>query len=159
MKVTNLRRKLVAALAAAGMLSPAAACAANLNQNLVTNGDFETVDLNTTGSFNGPKILNWLGSPSGFAYSHDASSSSAGQVPDFANGTDPPNAGHWYFTSNNAGGPSAPRIDAPGKFYQDIDVSAGDSGDAIATGYGQFNLQAYMSTFGTDKDIGQVHLD
>ncbi len=159
MKVTDLRRKLVAALAAAGLLGPGAAYAANLNQNLVVNGDFETVDLNTTGSFNGPKILNWLGSPTAFAYSHDGSSSSAGVVPDFANGTDPPNAGHWYFTSNNAGGPTAPRIDAPGKFYQDIDVSTGASADAIAIGHAQFNAQAYMSTFQTDKDIGQVHLD
>jgi hypothetical protein len=154
MKVTDLRRKLLAALSAAGMLAPGAAYAANLNQNLVVNGDFETVDLATVGDYNSPRILNWNGT-SAFAYSHDGSSSNFGVVPNYADGTPPPNAGHWYFTSNNA----VPDINAPGQFYQDVDVSTGATSDAIATGLATFNLSAYMSSYLDDTDVGHVHLD
>ncbi len=162
MKVTDLRRKLWAALAAAGMLGPAAAYAANLNQNLLVNGDFETVDLATyEATYGSPKILNWAGTSSGYAYSHDGSSSNFGIVPNYADGTPPPPVApavtnHWYFTSNKPGGPY---IDAAGKFYQDIDVSTGDSASVIATGVGAFSLSAYMSSYLDDTDVGHVQLD
>src|SRR5689334_20473173 len=97
MKVTDLRRKLIAALVASGMLAPTAAYAANLDQNLVVNGDFEHVDLNTRGPENSPLILDWTPSVttnSAFAYSHDPNSTG---VPDYADGTDFPNEGLWYF--------------------------------------------------------------
>ena len=90
MKVTDLRRKLMAALVAGGTLAPSALYAADLNTNLVINGDFETVDVATFElDYNGPLILNWLGTQ-GFAYSHDGSSSNGGVVPDYADGADPP---------------------------------------------------------------------
>src|SRR4051812_2990315 len=120
MKVTDLRRKLLAALAAGGMLAPSAAYAANLNTDLVVNGGFENVDLATTSLYHAPKILNWIGQP-GFAYSHDGSSSNTGVVPNYANGSPPPSSGHWYFTPN-----IAPDITAPGQFYQDVNVAGGD---------------------------------
>ena len=72
MKVTNWRRKLMASLAAGGMLSPSMASAANLDTNLVMNGSFETVDTGTLGTYMSPKVVNWSGGP-GFAYSHDKS--------------------------------------------------------------------------------------
>src|SRR5687768_7167878 len=102
---TNHRQRraaLAAALAAGGLVAPAAD-AAPLGTNLVVNGDFENVDLASTGQYNGPQIRLWSGLTA-FAYSHDGSSSNAGLVPDYADGADPPGAGHWYFTSNNAPG-------------------------------------------------------
>src|SRR3954451_23559647 len=117
MKVTDLRRKLMAALAAGGLLAPSAMYAANLNTNLVVNGDFELVDTVNApfGDYNAPRILNWVGT--GVAYSHDASLSNGLAVPNYANGAAPANAGHWYFTPNA----SAVEVTSPGQFYQDID--------------------------------------
>jgi hypothetical protein len=156
MKVTNLRRKLIAALVASGMLAPTAACAANLDQNLVVNGGFEHVDLGTPGPENSPLILDWTPSVttnSAFAYSHDPNTTG---VPDYADGDDPPNPGLWYFNSNR---PVATYgyIDQPGKFYQDINVAGGNSGSLIATGLGAFSMSAYMSSYHDDADYGNVH--
>ena len=92
----------VGLLAAAFLAVTSWATAAPLNTNLVLNGDFENVNLQSTGEYNGPQILGWQGM-SAFAYSHDGSSSSGGVVPNYADGAPPPGAGHWYFTSNNAG--------------------------------------------------------
>jgi hypothetical protein len=160
MKVTDLRRGLLAALAAGGMIAPSAAYAADLNTDLVVNGGFETVDPATTSTYNTPKISNWLGQAA-FAYSHDGSSSSAGVVPNYANGTIPPNTGHWYFTSNV----ETPDIANPGQFYQDINVAGGDTGNTIGLGFAGFNLSAFMSSYfnpgrgNTDSDTGSIHLD
>jgi hypothetical protein len=169
MKVTNLRKKLLAALAAAGMLSPSMVRAANLDQNLVVNGGFENVNLSTVGSYNAPLILDWTPSSvntSGFAYSHDGSTSCSGcVVPDYARfGTTglsvPPSSGHWYFTSNRKAFVGVDYIDQPGEFYQDIDVSSGNSADLIAAGLGTFNLSAYMSSYhhGNDADFANAQL-
>jgi hypothetical protein len=154
MKVTDLRRKLLAALAAGGMIAPSALYAANLNTDLVINGGFENVDLATTSTYNSPKILNWLGQ-SAFAYSHDGSSSNTGLVPNYAEGAAPPASGHWYFTPNV----SVPEINAPNLFYQDIAVAAGDTGNAIASGFAGFNLSAYMSSYGTNNDIARANVE
>ena len=165
MKVTDLRRKLWAALATAGMLGPAAAYAANLNQNLVINGDFEHVDLATVGAYNGPKILDWVGTArSPFAYSHDGSSSNFGVVPNYADGAAPPpvapaTSNHWYFTSNTTAAAGGIYINAPGQVYQDVDVSTGDSAAAIAIGLASFKVSANMSSYLNDSDLGHVHLD
>lgn len=145
MKVTDPWKKLLAALAAGGMFASSAAYAANLNQNLVVNGDFESVT--ATGdptNYNAPTVLNWSGSLFAFAYSHDDSTalvdSSPATVPNYANGTPLPLlygvGDHWYFTSNKSVfGPNfASIINAPGQFYQDVDVSGGDTGNLIATG-------------------------
>jgi len=130
MKITNWRRKLSAALMAGGLLVPSAAQSAGLNTNLVTNGDFETVNLAVTGGYNGPLVLGWTG-PNLFAYSHDGSSSNAGVVPDYADGADPPNAGHWYFTPNNTNVADPTDVHDPGVYFQDISVGTGDTGAAI----------------------------
>jgi hypothetical protein len=169
MKVTNLRKKLLAALAAAGMLSPSMARAANLNQELVVNGGFENVNLAVTGAYNAPLILDWTPSSvntSGFAYSHDGSTSCSGcVVPDYARfGTTglsvPPNSGHWYFTSNRPPFAGVDYIDAPGEFYQDINVSTGDSADLIAAGVVGFKLSAYMNSYhhNNDADFANAHV-
>jgi len=147
----------MAALAAGGLLAPSAIYAADLNVNLVTNGDFETVDPTTTATaYNSPLILNWSGIQ-GFAYSHDGSSSSTGVVPDFADGADPPGAGHWYFTSNGSESPND--ANGPGQFYQDIDVSTGATGAAITSGFAGYSMSAYMTSYSNDNDFGNVHAD
>ena len=150
------RRLTFAAISSGGILAVAGgAAAAPLGSNLVTNGTFENVNLQSTGAYNGPQILDWSGMAA-FAYSHDGSSSSTGVVPNYADGAPPPGAGHWYFTSNNSG---ATDINAPGLFYQDIDVSAGPTGAAIAAGTARYNLSAFMSSYLNDTDVGHAHLD
>src|SRR5688572_27987498 len=97
MKVTNWRKNLAKSLVATGLLAPTAAYAANLDTNLVVNPGFESVDTGVTGTYNAPKINNWIGT--GFAYSHNPTVTG---IPDYADGTDPPGAGNWYFSANNA---------------------------------------------------------
>jgi hypothetical protein len=155
MKVTDPWKRLLAAVAAGGMYVSGAAYGANLNTNLMVNGDFELVDTVNPpfGAYNAPRILNWIGT--GVAYSHDASISNGAAVPDYANGADPPGAGHWFFTPNG----SAPDVNAPNLFYQDINVAAGDTGNAISSGFAGFNLSAYMSSYSTHADIGRIQVE
>jgi hypothetical protein len=155
MKVTNWRRKLMASLAAGGLLAPGALYAANLDTNLVANPSFESVDLTTTGDYDAPKVVNWLGGP-GFAYSHNPGVTG---IPDYADGANPPGAGDWYFTANNNPASGTGDWRAPGGVYQDIDVSTGATGTQIAIGEAAFKLSAWMSSFANDNDFGIVHLD
>lgn len=162
MKINNWCRKLSSVLVAGGLLLPSAAQAADLNTNLVVNGDFENVNLAVTGEYNGPLVLGWTG-PNLFAYSHNGSASSAGVVPDYADGlVDPPGAGDWYFTPNNTGQVGDPPVPAftavhdPGVYYQDIDVSTGTTAIAIAAGSATYSLSAFMSSYLNDDDYGNV---
>ncbi len=139
-------------------MTPCGAKAADVARNLVVNGDFENVNLGTTGGYNGPLILNWTG-PNLFAYSHDGSSSVAGVVSDYAEGADPPGAGHWYFTSNNTGVSSPTDVHDPGVYFQDINVSTGDTATVIAAGRGRYQLRAYMSSYLNETDFGNVRVD
>jgi hypothetical protein len=150
MKVTDLRRKLMATLAACGMVAPGALYAADLNVNLLTNPNFENVSFATTGNYGAPMILDWLGGP-GFAYSHDGS----GGVPDYANGGPLAGGGSYYFTPGRPGAD----IIAPGEFYQDINVSTGASGTLIATGNAAYRVGAFFSSYLAQGDFGNVHLD
>jgi hypothetical protein len=158
MKISNWCRKLSAAIVAGGILVPSAAKAADLNINLVTNGNFENVDLAVTGNYNGPRILGWTG-PNLFAYSHNGSMSSKGVVPDYAEGADPPNAGNWYFSSNNTGVADPTDVRAPDVYFQDINVSTGGTGSAIAAGLARYNLNAFMSSYLNDNDNANVRVD
>jgi hypothetical protein len=162
MKINNWCRKLSATLVAGGLMAPMAADAAGLGVNLVSNGDFESVNVAVTGNYGGPLILGWTG-PNMFAYSHDGSISSTSGippnpavVPDYADGADPPGAGSWYFTANNTGTGNPTDVSAPGVYYQDIIVSSGATGAAIASGNAAFNLSAYMSSYKNDADYGNI---
>jgi hypothetical protein len=157
MKVTNWRRNLAKTLVATGLISPVAAQAANLNTNLLTNPGFENVDVSVTGDYFAPKILDWIGT--GFAYSHDGSTTPGHVIPDYADGADPPNAGHWYFTANNQPGSATGDIRAPDVFYQDLNVATGATGSQIAIGEAAYNMSAYMSSYLNDADFGTVYLD
>jgi hypothetical protein len=157
MKVTNWRRNLAKTLVATGLISPVAAQAANLDTNLLLNPGFENVDVTVTGDYFAPKILDWTGT--GFAYSHDGSMTPGHVVPDYADGADPPNAGHWYFTANNQPGAATGDIRAPDVFYQDLNVAGGATGAKIAIGEGVYNMSAYMSSYLNDPDFGTVFLD
>jgi PEP-CTERM motif-containing protein len=157
MKVTDLRRKLAAALVAGGMLIPGAivpgaASAADLNTNLVTNAGFENVDLDTLGGvYNTPAILDWSGSTS-FSYAH---AGGGGVGPDYANGGPLSGGGQYYFTANG----SDPDATAPGDIYQDIDVSAGASGSLIASGSASYQVSAFFSSYSEQGDYGGVHVE
>jgi hypothetical protein len=161
MKVTDLRRKLKAALIAGGLLTPSAAHAAELNTNLLANPGFESVDdTGTLGAYSAPRITNWTASTpdkQGFAYSHDGSVSNGEFVPNYANGEPLASGGSWYFTPN--AGPDNAIINGPGQFYQDIDVSTGPSGSLIASGNAAYRTGAFFNNFETQGDFGRVHLD
>jgi hypothetical protein len=152
MKVSDLRRKLIAALAAGGMLAPSAAYAANLNTNLVLNPGFETVNA-TAGVNGGLQVLNWGdGTTTGFAYNYAQNYDFGGPL---AGG------GSLYFTTNQSGGTGAD-ITAPGAVMQSIDVSTGATGTAIAAGTAGFNLSAFFTSYSasgvSNGDIGNIHL-
>jgi hypothetical protein len=149
MKVSDIRRKLFAALVAGGTLSPAAVHAANLNTNLVVNPDFEMVNLGVPGVNNGVGLVNWnAGTTTGFAYNY-------GQAYDL--GGPLAGGGTYYFTSNQSGG-TGTDVTIPGAVMQSIDVSAGDTSTAIASGSAGFNLSAFFTSYMTNGDIGNVHL-
>lgn len=161
MKIFNWCRKLSATLVAGGLLLPSAAQAANLGVNLVVNGDFENVNINSTGAYGGPLVLDWTG-PNLFAYSHDhsvTSTSGPGGVPDYADGADPPGAGHWYFTPNNTGLTDPTDVHDPDTYYQDINVSTGATAVAIANGDATYALEAYMTSYLNDTDVAHVRAD
>lgn len=159
MKINNWRRKLASALVAGGLLLPSVVYAAALDTNLVVNGDFENVNVNVTGAYGGPLVLGWTGINL-FAYSHDGSITSTSNqttgVPDYAEGADPPVAGHWYFTPNNTGVVDPTDVRLPGEYFQDISVGSGPSGATIAAGYGHFAIFAYMSSYLSDTDVGHI---
>ncbi|RIK80720.1 MAG: hypothetical protein DCC67_09005 [Planctomycetota bacterium] len=155
MKITNWRKKLAATLAAGGLLSPAAARAANLDENLVVNGTFESVNTAITGDYGAPAINNWLGGP-GFAYSHQPNTTG---IPDYADGDDPPGAGNWYFTPNNNPGSDTGDWREPNGVYQDVTLNAGATGSQIASGEAAVRLSAYMSSYLNDGDYGIVQVD
>jgi hypothetical protein len=161
MKVTNLCRKLSAALVAGGLVVPTAASAADLGTNLLANPGFESVnDTGTLGAYNTPQINNWnpvTPDKQGFAYSHNGSMSAGNVVPNYANGAPLASGGNWYFTPNS--GPNDAVINGPGQFFQDIDVSAGASGAAIAAGLAAYNISAFFNSYDTQGDIGHLHLD
>jgi hypothetical protein len=158
MKIGNWYRRFAMTLIAGGILAPTSAHAANLGVNLVVNGDFENVNLATTGEYNSPLVLDWIG-PNLFAYSHDGSSSATGVVPDYADGADPPGAGHWYFTPNNTGGAPFTSVFDPDVYYQDISLSSGATATAIAAGAAQYDLSAYMTSYLNDTDFGNVRAE
>jgi hypothetical protein len=161
MKVTDLGRKLKAALVAGGMLAPGAVHAADLNTNLLANPGFESVnDTGTLGAYNAPIVNNWTPSApdkQGFAYSHNGSLSNGNVVPNYANGEPLATGGNWYFSPN--AGPNNAVINAPGQLYQDIDVSTGASGNLISTGNAAYRIGAFFNNFETQGDFGHLHLD
>jgi hypothetical protein len=153
MKITNIRRKLAAALAAGGLLSPAAMHAANLNTNLIVNGGFETVDFGTVNNNGLPLIQTW--NNLGFAYSHDGSSG----IPDYANGEPLVGGGSWYFYPAASGGGGSAHHSKATAITQTIDLSAGPTATTIASGAATFNLSAFFSSYMTQQDYGVVQVD
>jgi hypothetical protein len=154
MKVTDLRRKLIATLAAGGLIAPGVLQAANLNTNLLINAGFENVDLGTVGNYSGPKILDWTttGGISAFAYAHEGQ---GGQGADYANGKPLAGGGQYYFSAGNG---TPVDVTAAGQFYQDINVSTGPSGTLIAGGNAAFKLSAFFSSYLTQGDFGSVNV-
>lgn len=153
MKVADIRRKLMAALAASGLLTPTAALAANLNTNLIVNPGFENVDFGTTGASGGPLILDWAGM--GFTYSHDGN----GGVPNYANGTPLAGGGSFYFAPGSSGGGGPQHHSLATAITQSIDVSTGDSATQIAAGSAKFALSAFFNSYQTQLDHGVVQVD
>jgi PEP-CTERM motif len=150
MKITNWRRKLLAACAAGGFIAPCAAQAADLNTNLITNPGFESVDVGTAGVYGAFKILNWSDGPSTpFAYTYALTYDLGGPL---AGG------GKYYFTPNQSNG-AGTDVTAPATILQIIDVSTGPTATAIATGGAKFDLSAYFTSYdNVPGDIGNIEL-
>ena len=91
MKIWNLRKRTAALLVSVGLLSPAAAHAALLNTNLVTNPSFEEVDLDTViGGYDARLVLDWEGGGGAYAYSQN-----------YDNGNPLDGGGERYFSANS----------------------------------------------------------
>ncbi len=154
MKVTNWRRTLAASLLAGGLISPAAAVAANLDTNLVANPSFEDVDPEVfCCGYLANKILDWDdGSGVGFAYTYGLAYDAGGPLP---------GGGNYYFSpaSNDAG---LAGFTAPGQIAQNIDVSTGATATQIAAGEAAVKLSAYFTTYpfeGDEHDRGNLHVE
>jgi len=142
MKVTNLRRKLAAALVAGGLLSPAAAAAADLDTNLILNPGFENLDATDS------HILDWTdGTDLGLTYASGV----------YDNGGPLAGGGDFYFTSNNS--ISGEDVAEAGVVAQSIDLSAGDTGTLIATGNAQYSLHGFFTTYLGDNDFGSLQVE
>ena len=150
MKVTDLRRKLFAALASGGLLVPSTLPAANLNTNLVVNPGFENVAPKALPADVSVRILDWGGTTPGFAYSHDNTDS----IPDYANGAPLASGGHYYFTPGAGGNQSLGAA-----LTQNIDVSTGATAAAIASGTAGFNLSAFFGSYLGQLDHGIVQVN
>ena len=142
MKLTNLRGRIAAALAAAGLFIGSSAHA----NNLVVNGDFENVDTNVSmGGYNAVLLLDWTApTGDGYAYSHDPGTTG---VPDYSNGGPLAGGGLYYFTSNA----NSPDNDASNPIQQDVDVS-GMVGEP-------YLLSAFFSSYSDQGDYGVVQVD
>jgi hypothetical protein len=154
MKITNWRRKLAAALAAGGLMSPAAVSAANLDTNIVVNPGFENTSASTC-CYGAAQFLSWdAGTQRGFAYTYSQGYDEGGPL---AGG------GTYYFSGNAEGDPNGAfpiaEVQAPGQVSQDIDVSAGPSGALIASGEAAIRLSAFMTSYLNDFDVGNVQVD
>lgn len=139
MRVRNVRRSIAVALLAAGGILPVTAIAAPLNTNLVVNPSFEDVDAGTiVGAYGAVLILDWIGGGGAYDYSQG-----------YDNGGPLAGGGSKYFSPNSIDGP----------IFQEMDVSMGPSGAAIAGGTATFNLSGYFTSYGADEDIGTATVD
>jgi hypothetical protein len=155
MKVTNWRRKLAASLVAGGLMAPTAVYAQNLNTNLVQNPSFENVGAETCCGYGALEILNWTdGTQKGFAYHIDQLYDLGGPL---AGG------GSYYFTPNAQGnhvfGGVEEDITRPGQVSQNINVTGGTVAPQIALGEAAVKMGAQFTTYRTDNDIGNVHIE
>ena len=137
MRITNLRRRIAAALMAAGLAVPGVASAAPLDTNLVVNPSFENVDPSVGGASGSVLILDWQGNGFAYAYSQD-----------YDNGGPLAGGGDYYFNGGNGDGGQP--------IFQDIDVSTGASAAEIAAGTAGYDVSAFFSSYLTQGDFGNV---
>lgn len=109
---------------------------APLDTNLVLNPGFEDVDPTVTGSYSSVKALDWDDADTAWTFRYDQN---------WDNGTPPPGAGLRYFNGYSHGA-------------QLIDVSTGDAAAAIAAGTADYDLSAYFSSYGSQRDYGTIDL-
>jgi hypothetical protein len=146
MKVTNWRSRLASALVAGGLFVPAAADAADLNVNLVTNPNFENVDTADTGPFTSVRLLDWADADGdgddNFAYPYSSNYSGS------------PVAGSGDFHFSGGFGTSAGGV----LINQSIDVSTGPTSAAIASGLATYNLSGFFSSYLDQDDASSVRV-
>lgn len=140
MRIKRFRASIAAALAAGGLFVVTAAQGAPLDTNLVVDPGFENVDPGSDGPFTSVRLNQWISdTDDNWAYPYSSN---------YAGPTTPPGAGDYHYS-----GGFAPGV---GATYQDIDVSAGPSGTAIATGLAKFDLSGYFSTYLLQDEFSSV---
>jgi hypothetical protein len=135
-------------------MAPTPLHAQNLNTNLVQNPSFEDVGA-VECCYTALNILNWTdGTQSGFAYQTDQGYDVGGPL---AGG------GTFYFTPNAQGnhvpGGFEEDITRPGQVSQNINVAGGQTGPQIASGRAALSMSAFFTSFQTDSDIGNLHVE
>jgi len=162
MRIVNLKKKIGAALLAAGMITPGAAYAAGIGVNLLVDPSFEddVAAGGVEGVFGSRALTSWSdGSLIGYSYRYDQGFDRPGI---FANDPllNPPAPGLTYFAANFTGDPLDIDASAPGEVMQRVDVSSGDSAAAIAAGQAEYLLSGYFGAYSsTATDTVTLYLD
>ncbi len=145
MKLLNFKKRLAAALVAAGAMLPQFVLAAPLRTNLVVNPGFEAVDVGDPGPFTSVRLLDWIDSDGdlddNFAFPYSSNYTSTPL---------PPGAGSYYFTGGFNMQPGMLTIE------QTFDVSAGPSGALIATGTARYDLRGFFTSYYEQDDVSLV---
>jgi hypothetical protein len=150
MKVTNWRRKLMASLVAAGLMSPAAARAADLNTNLIVDPSFENVDPANAGPFMSNRLLDWPDTALDGNATDDNWAFRFAQ--NYAGVNTPAGAGSRYFSGGFG------TTVGQATLAQSVGVSTGASGTLIASGEAAFQLSGFFSGYLTQADASSFRL-
>lgn len=151
--VTRLKN-LKASTAAAGvtMALAQAANGAELDTNLVVNGDFENVDPLVSVSYDNAEISEgWTTSDgtSVFAYNYAQNYDDRNDLGEVPPGNEATSSTDYYFSMNGS--------DVAG--VQNIDLSSGASAALIASGNAEFDLAAYFTNYASDVEQGRLILE
>ena len=129
-----------------------AAGAADIDTNLVVNGDFESVDPSVTLQYSNAQITGGWSSSDGtevFAYNYSQSYDDRNDMGEVPPGNDPFSSTDYYFSLN---GTDVPAV-------QVIDLSEGASAALISSGGAQYDLKAYFTNYASDMEGGMLVLE
>lgn len=157
MKGNRVKRlsNLKATTAAAGVTMALAQSApgADLDTNLVVNGDFESVDPGISTAYGNAQVDGGWVTATGadvFAYNYAQNYDDRNDLGEVPPGNDPTSSTDYFFTMNGNTNEGA---------IQNIDLSSGASASLIASGAAGFDLQAYYTNYAEDLEVGRLTLE
>lgn len=153
-KCSNRLGHLKATSAAAGvsMALAQASNAADLETNLVVNGDFENADPLVSVSFGNSEISEgWttVDGASVFAYNYAQNYDDRNDLGEVPPGNDPFSSTDYFFSMNGSDVAAV----------QNIDLSTGATASLISSGRALFNLEAYFTNYLDDVETGWLTLE